>query len=392
MNVLVWATTFGADLWSFTRYLDGRDDCRVRVVLPDARLFRREGAAQLFPLQRTPLVTRRPWHRLLGTVPGFRPDVTVMDNRVPLRAKGAGLMLWHGFGWRGPNDADTDFAWIHRALGQAFGGAREPNPRFVWQTFGPWDDEHRTEVSGMHPANTRQIGAVSHDDLRVPLDRSLAQPFYPFDVVGRRTVLLAPTWHYGEVFAHWGRDADLFERLLSHLHRRNVNVILRLHDSFRFEKPYRRFLDGLAARYPNVLLKFKDHHPDNFLDLQVADVLVTNFSSIANLFYATGRPTVHVYPVAHADEAFMRREYTVLGVRKTEVESARFMWKLPPEDNGGLLAHDFDEMMAQIDRGLDEPGCCEETAQAFLDRHMLGADGHNAERAFAALQELAAAG
>ena len=125
----------------------------------------------------------------------------------------------------------------------------------------------------MHPANTRQIGAVSHDDLRVPLDRSLAQPFYPFDVVGRQTVLLAPTWHYGEVFAHWGRDADLFERLLSHLQQRNVNVILRLHDSFRFDKPYRRFLDGLAARYPNVLLKFKDHHPDNFLDLQVADVL-----------------------------------------------------------------------------------------------------------------------
>ncbi len=390
MNVLVWATTFGADLWSFTRYLDARDDCTVKVVLDDPATFRREGVAQLFPLAKTPLITRRPWHRLVG-VPGFRPDVTVMDNRVPLRASSAaGLMLWHGFGWRGPNDADGDFAWLHRAIRQAFGDARVPNPRFIWQCFGPWDFEHRTEVSGFAPENCRLIGAVSHDHLRVPLDRSRAQPFYPFDVVKRKTVLLAPTWHYGEVFAHWGRDADLFDRLLAHLHRRGTNVIIRLHDSFRFETSYRAFLDGLAHRYPNVLLKFKNQHPDNFLDLQVADVLVTNFSSIANLFYATGRPTVHLYPVASADEAFMNRHYTVFGIRKEEVESARFIWKLPPEENGGLLACDFDQMMAQIDRGLDEPDCCRDRAQFFLDKHMLGADGHNAKRAWDALQEVVA--
>ena len=390
MNVLVWATTFGADLWSFTRYLDARDDCTVKVVLDDPATFQREGVAQLFPLHNTPLIKRRPWHRLWG-IPGFRPDVTVMDNRVPLRASSpAGLMLWHGFGWRGPNDADGDFAWLHRAIRQAFGDARVPNPRFVWQCFGPWDFEHRTQVSGFAPENCRLIGAVSHDDLRVPLDRSLAQPFYPFDVVNRKTVLLAPTWHYGEVFAHWGRDADLFDQLLSHLERRETNIILRLHDSFRFPAPYRAFLDGLARRYPNVLMKFKDQHPDNFLDLQVADVLVTNFSSIANLFYATLRPTVHVYPVASTDEAFMNRHYTVFGIREKEVESAKFMWKLPPEENGGLLARDFDQMMAYVDRGLDEPDCCRDRAQAFLDKHMLGADGHNAERAWAALEEVAA--
>ncbi len=390
MNVLVWATTFGADLWSLTRFLDQRADCAVQVVLDDPAAFRREGVAQLFPLENTPLVQRRPWHSVVG-VPGFRPDVTVMDNRVPLRAPSpAGLMLWHGFGWRGPNAAEGDFAWLHRAIATAFGDARVPNPRFRWQCFGPWDFEHRTGVSGFAPENCRLIGAVSHDDLRLPLDRARAQPFYPFDVERRKTVLIAPTWHYGEVFAHWGREADLFDRLLDHLARREANVILRLHDSFRFEKPYRRFLDDLARRYPNVLLKFKDRHPDNFLDLQVADMLVTNFSSIANLFYATLRPTVHVYPVASGDDAFLDRRYTVLGVREEEVESAQFVWKLPPEDHGGLLARDFDEMIAGIDRGLDEPACCRARAQDFLDRHLLGADGHAAERAWATMQDVAA--
>ena len=67
-------------------------------------------------------------------------------------------------------------------------------------------------------------------------------------------------------------------------------MILRLHDSFRFEPAYRDFITGLARRHSNVLLKFKDHHPDNLLDMQVSDVLMTNYSSIANLFYATSSP------------------------------------------------------------------------------------------------------
>jgi hypothetical protein len=390
MNVLIWATTFGADLWSLARHLDARDDCRVRVVMERPDVFAREGVAHLYPLAEPPL-RRRLIHRL-GVIPGFRPDVTITDNRLPLRAASpAGMMLWHGFGWKGPDDERT-FAWMHRAIRNAFGDAKQPNGRFIWQTFGPADFEHRTRVSGFHPSNCRQIGAVSHDHLRTPIDRALAQPYYPFDVQSRPTVLLAPTWHYGEVFAHWGTDAALFETLLAHLRQRGANVILRLHDSFRFDKPYRAFLDGLAARHPHVLLKYKDRNPDNFLDLQVADVLVTNFSSIANLFYATGRPTVHMYPVRHADEAFMTRQLTVFGVRKQEIPAARFIWKLPPEENGGLLARSFDELVAMIDQGLDDPACCRQRAAAFLDTHMLGADGRNGERAWSALQELASGG
>ena len=45
--------------------------------------------------------------------------------------------------------------------------------------------------------------------------------------------------------------------------------------------------------------------------------------------------------------------------------------------------------MRQVDQALDEPDCCREATQGFLDRHMLGADGHNRERIMAALTELA---
>jgi len=386
LKILVWATTFGADLWSLTRYLDQRDDVTLKVVMGDPRAFAREGVSTLFPLQ-APLLKRRKVHDVAG-VPFFKPDITILDNRVPLRATSPkGFVLWHGFGWKGPNDR-REFRVLHGQLKAAWGDPLAPNPDFRWQCFGPWDFEHRTETSGFHPDNCRILGAASHDHLRVDFDKARAQPYYPFDVVNRKTVLIAPTWHYGEVFAHWGSDGDLFERLVSHLERRECNVILRLHDSFRFGKYYRKMLKGLADRHSNVLLKFKDQSPDNFLDLQVSDTLITNYSSIANLYYATKRPTLHVYPVKSADEEFMWRKYTVLGVREEVVDNARYIWKLPPETHGGLLARDFDTLLEQLDQALDEPTCCAETAQAFLDEHMLGADGGNCERIWGALKEL----
>ncbi len=386
MRILIWATTFGADLWSFTKYLDRRTDARVTVAMKDPETFKKQGAAELFPLQ-ADFIRRRSYHHVFGAR-SFRPDVTIMDNRTPLfRTSPKALMLWHGFGWKGPND-ENELSWLHRSLKRTWGDAREPNPDFRWQCFGPWDFKHRTTVSGLHPENCRLLGAASHDDLRTPLDRSRIQPYYSIDIIDRPTILIAPTWHYGEVFAHWGRDADLFERLVTRIEKRGANIILRLHDSYRFSAEYRAFLRSLAARHDHVLLKFKDEAPDNFLDMQVADVLITNYSSIANLFYATGRPTIHLYPVASADETFMWREYTAVGVREKTVKNARYVWKLPPEDNGGLLARSFDELLEQTDQALDQPDCCRERAQDFLDRHMLGADGKVCERIYSVLNEM----
>ena len=390
MKVLAWATTFNADLWSLTRWLSLRDDVDVRVVLPDPAIYEASGVAKLFPMGNVQLVKRTLVQDVVG-IPGFKPDVTVLDNRIPFRATSKkALMLWHGLGWKGPNDR-AEFRVLHSQIRRNFGEPLAPNPNFRWSCNGPWDFQHRTQVSGFHPDNCRILGAAAHDDMRIPFDRARAQPYYPFDIVRKKTVLFAPTWHYGEVFAHWGRDADLIERLLTHLRRRDTNVILRLHDSFRFEPAYRAFLADLARRHPHVLLKFKDHHPDNLNDMQVSDVLLTNYSSIANLFYATGRPTLHIYPVADADEAFTWRTMTVLGVKKTQMQNARFVWRLPPEDHGGLMAKDFETLMTQVDRALDEPDCCREPARQFLDRHMLGADGHSCERIFEALRELVAA-
>lgn len=413
MHVLIWPTTFGADLWALAEYLGRQSDVDVTVSLPDPEAYQTLPIARFRPVNAR-FVRRRPWHSLLGEAAlggglrggavrglargglsngllGFEgppPDVTVMDNRVPLRASSrAGLMLWHGFGWKGPND-EEEFAWLHRSIAGAFGDAKRPNPRFRWAVFGPWDQTHRTEVSGFHPDNIVSVGAVSHDVLREPWDRQELQPFYDLDILNRPTVLFAPTWHYGEVFAHWGSDETLTRRLVEHCASRGANLIFRLHDSFRYDRHYVRFIRSLAAASPHVRLRFKDTHPDNLMDLHVADVLLTNYSSIANLFYATRRPTVHIYPVRTDDEEFMWRKLTVFGVTKTKVKDPKFVWKLDPQDHGGLMARSFDETLAALDTAIDNPDCCQEAADDFLARHMHGADGRSGARALACLREL----
>ena len=386
MNILVWPTTFGADLWSFTRYLSQQPDTTVKVVMENPQYFERQGVAKLYPLEAE--IVRRRFHHHGWGIPGFDADVTIMDNRAPWPSTSAkGFMLWHGFGWKGPNDAH-EMRWLHRSLRRHWGDVNEPGDRFRWQCFGEWDFKHRSEISGVHADNCRVLGAASHDDLRVPIDRELAQPFYPFDIINRKTVLLAPTWHYGEIFAHWGSDAVLLERLVKRIDDLGANVIIRLHDSFRFPKAYLKILEEIAARHGNVLLKFKDQSPDNFLDMQVADVLMSNFSSIANLFYATGRPSIHIYPVRDADEAFLWRQLSVTGVKTKEIENARFIWKLSPDENGGLLAHGFEQMLEQVDEALSDPNCCRQRSEQFLNTYMLGADGRNCERIFESVTAL----
>ncbi len=386
MNILIKASTFGADLFWLTHYLDNLPGVNIKVLLSDPDKFTEEGVYKLFPLKAELL--KKSLKSYWFKPKAFKPDVTIMDNKLPIKAPSPnGFMLWHGFGWKGPNDRE-EFSWMHRAIKTAWGSALEPNPHFLWQCFGEWDYEHRTKISGFHPDNCKILGAASHDLLRDPVSKEDMQPYFPFDIVNRKTVLIAPTWHYGEVFAHWGKDKELFEQLFQKIESYDANVILRLHDSFRFDSDYVKFLEDLSERHPNVWLKFKDRNPDNLLDIMASDILLTNFSSIANLFYATLRPTIHIYPVRNEDEEFQWRQSTVIGMRSKKVDSVKYIWKLSPEENGGLLARNFQMLLSQLDQAFNDPDCCKEKSQAFLDKYMLGADGRSCERIWKALREM----
>ena len=211
MKILIYATTFGADLLSFTKFLSDNTQSDVRVLLSNAEIFKQEGIVDFWNIN-IELESSTKLSPLRG-IKGFEPDITIMDNNIPLRKiSGKALVLWHGYGWKGPND-EVEWKWIHRNLGLTWGSMKEPNQDIKWQCFGPVDFKHRTKISGFHPENCLTLGSTSHDYLRKDVPKEDLQPYYPFDVVNRKTVLIAPTWHYGEVFSHWGDDDTLFNKL-----------------------------------------------------------------------------------------------------------------------------------------------------------------------------------
>jgi hypothetical protein len=77
------------------------------------------------------------------------------------------------------------------------------------------------------------------------------------------------------------------------------------------------------------------------------------------------------------------------GVKKKEIEKASYIWKLPPEDNGGLLARSFEQLLEQLDTAFEDPACCADRSREFLHRHMLDADGQSCQRIWEAMVELA---
>ena len=140
-------------------------------------------------------------------------------------------------------------------------------------------------------------------------------------------------------------------------------------------------LEELAARHPGRLqLKFKSESPDSLVDLLVSDVLVSNYSSLLNAWYYTGKPSLHVDP--HDASAAQQVSYKMrFGLPMPERVSAEEKWKLPPSEHGGLRATSFEELLAGLDRALREPRCCEEQAARFVQRYIHRADGGTCQRA-----------
>jgi len=386
LKISVWASTLGADLLTLCRFLDKREDIRLTTFVENPERFKMEAGWRLDPLMSP--VFQKGFSAYLHAFRHYG-DITIVDNGVPFFKTSPKLfVLWHGFGWKGPDDRNT-FAFMQSRILRWWGDPSRPNPDFRWQCFGEWDRRFRSEVSDFHSKNLVVLGSAFHDEIIKPLDKKKVADFYPFDLMNRKTVLLAPTWHYRGVFGQWGEEWDLFKKFIDFLIKKKANLILRMHDRWRYDKSYVRQIDRLSRENPHVMIKFKDQYQDNTVDLRLADVLITNFSSVANLFYATGRPTVHLYPVANPDAPYRMPRMWGGVLTEKKLPTARSMWKLPLEENGGLVANSETELLSHVEKALNDPDCCKEMSRAFLKKYMLEPDGKNCKRILLELQQFA---
>jgi hypothetical protein len=234
------------------------------------------------------------------------------------------------------------------------------------------------------------VGSAYSDWLRTegPLqrgfDRARVQPHYAIDLA-RPTVLLALTWHHGGSLNHWGDEAELLDALLRRIEQRGANALVRMHDRHRYEPEYVALCEQLADGRAGVQLKWKSSAPDSLVDLLVSDAMISNYSSILNGFYHSGRPSVHIDPAdARAGQAYYRR-WRSGKLQRVRIDDPASLWKLPPSEVGGLRAQSFDELLQCVDRALAEPDCCAELARAFCARYVTEPDGRTCERIAAML-------
>jgi hypothetical protein len=379
MKICFWATSFQADNQALACHLASRPGIEVVVAMDDPDRYREEAVWTVLPF-RGRLLDRRAG-ATLAALDDLAPDVLIVDNHLPKRRLAPRLyVLWHGYGWR-----VDDLSTMKRELTRLVGPVDAPNPSFRWHAFGPFDQRYRVEHSGLAPENVLAGGSAYSDLLlpdapgRVRLEPSQVQRHYRIDLT-RPTLLLGMTWHHGGALGHWGDDQALHEALVQHLAARGANLLIRMHDRHRYAAADVARMERLQERYANVQLKFKSSSPDSLIDILVSSVMISNYSSFLNAFYHTGKPTIHIDPVAKDATRHYRRvlRWGRLWVKK--VADPMASWKLPPADVGGLIAHDFDELLGAIDRALSAPDCCAELALGFNRRHVTSADGHTSAR------------
>ncbi|HTV20281.1 MAG TPA: hypothetical protein VMG12_16465 [Polyangiaceae bacterium] len=378
MKICFWATSFQADNQALAVALCREPGVEVVVALDDPDRYRSEPVWDVLPFGGR-LLDRRA-ASTLDAIEAFAPDCLIVDNHLPKRRLAPRLyVLWHGYGWR-----VDDLSTMKKELVKLIGPVDARNDRFRWNAFGPIDRSYRIEHSGFAPENVVAGGSPYSDLLipgaprRVQLDARSVQAHYRIDLQ-RPTLLLGMTWHHGGALGHWGDDQALHEALALHLERRGANLLIRMHDRHRYEAADVARMERLSERHPNVQLKFKSSSPDSLVDVLLSSAMISNYSSFLNAWYHTGKPSLHIDPVAHGSPNY-RRDWRWGRLRVKKVADPLASWKLAPDDVGGLVARDFDQLLAGVDRALDEPSCCAAAAAAFNQRHVTAADGHTSAR------------
>ena len=358
------------------------------IALDKPDNFLKEAVQELLPIK-APMLDKGQRSTLLK-LKLFRPHALVTDNHFPPIRFGRNLLvLWHGFGWKMDNLAG-EFKHVHNNIERLVGSGKLPNPHFVWQCYGESDLKYRHEVSGFARENLMALGSAQADDLLgVKIDTTDLVHFYKVDIVNRPTILLAFTWHHGKVLGHWGDDLELFSELFAFGEELGVAFIIRMHDRFRYDSSYLSELEGLVERYGHVELRFKDDYRDNLVDMQISDIMVSNYSSIINRFYITGRPSIHIYPFRKEEKGTVRKKLEGMEKQKeSTVPNQAFEWKFPPEMIGGLQVRSMEELKENLAYSIKKPNCCRESSREFLKEHMGGVGGGKCKRIERVLQDM----
>ncbi|GAB4317606.1 MAG: hypothetical protein Kow0059_10700 [Candidatus Sumerlaeia bacterium] len=205
-----------------------------------------------------PLVRWRDFDMLIS------PDVTLAAPRARWR-----VQIYHGVSFKG-----RPYRPLIRKFNKLFLIGEDMRRRYVQRGILP-DDDDRFERIGMPKTDPLITGPFDRDQL---MARHGLDPTCP-------TVLYAPTWRKESSIYTFGRE------FLSYLRHSEFNVLVKLHDWLL--DPRRNPIDWrteiILMRRPGFVL-IED--PDIIPWLRIADLLVSDASSVANEYLLLNRPIV----------------------------------------------------------------------------------------------------
>lgn len=396
MRVLIWATHLQTDVMALAAWLDRSEEVALMIVTPGAARFLETNIAAALGF-RAPLLDRRD-PATMRKVRAFAADVVVADNHVPPPGTAPRLFyMWHGLGWKARSRLDLQI--FYHQVKQLTGiDPRLPNPNFRAQCYGPSDRAWRIEDWQLPAESCADIGMAFSDLLLdPPYLREQAAAAYALDVMRRRTVLMAITWHYGGVFAArpslwrtllslFGRtpinrqDIAFLDRMIEAVRARGANLLICLHDRHRYDRAFLAMIDELAEAHSFIELRFKDEHPDNMSDLLVADVMISNLSSFLAYFYLLRRPAIHILPGCGGMRGLERAMMLFSRIRLRRRCRDGEAWMLDPRDTGGPIVCDSDQAVEAMVAALDDPRAGRAAADSWLARHLPRIDGNACKR------------
>ena len=267
------------------------------------------------------------------------------------------VQLWHGIplkriGRLFPGESGWE---DETPLYAATVSSSEADRVVMQQAFAPLPLE-RVWLTGL-PRNT----TITTDEERLPIDFRNTLDRIRERLGGRRLVLYAPTW----------RDADLKHYAFSNGEVAALEQLLRAHGAVLGVRGHSnvRSDDAYTREYESdVFLNFNDIPEANLL-LRLADVLVTDYSSIYIDYLLTDRPVVHF--------AYDLPEYL----------ASRGLLYDPAEAFASPPALTFTDLLAGLEQALEDPAANGEQRRRAR-RLFHGHSGNSAEAAALRIRQL----
>ena len=182
-----------------------------------------------------------------------------------------------------------------------------------------------------------------------------------------KIILYAPTAEIG--LWPWNDPYEEFEELCRFCKKNNLTLILRLHP-YTYKKVKKIRIKKIIENYDNVYWLDMPREPDTMKLLAIADILITDWSSIYTDYFLTGRPIIY------------------LDVEKERFFSKKGKSEIPPEYRAGEIVHNSEEFYKALEFVLEHGNRFAEEQEKLLKIIHGNVDGKASERVTKVIEEL----